>query len=135
MNPFSYELRRTMLESSFGERVIIRPLPDIGVGNTCAWGDYVMRSSEQYFGRIPDIILSGTEGRRKSWLDREKYPSVKELFISKTIDISASRLREYLIRGEKEKWEAGVSPGVAALYEILRKKVLESLGCSATSSL
>ena len=37
-NPFPYELRRKMLENLFGDRISIYPLPDIGVGNTAAWG-------------------------------------------------------------------------------------------------
>ncbi len=125
-NPFSYEVRRAMIESVFGDGVIIRPLPDIGVGNTRAWGDYVMTSAEENFGRIPDILISGMEGRRKAWLDRNSYPTVAELYIPKTIDISASRMRDYLIAGNREEWESFVSPAVAGLYEMLRKEALDS---------
>ena len=134
-NPFSYGLRRMMIESVFGDSVEIAPLPDIGVGNTCAWGDYVMRSAERCFGRLPDLLVSGTEGRRASWLDREKYPSAEELFIPKNIDISASRMRRYLVRGDREKWERYVSPGVASLYGVLREAALASAGHTDSSSI
>ena len=45
-NPFPYALRKRMLEKLFGDRVGVYPLPDLGVGNTAAWGDYVLENPE-----------------------------------------------------------------------------------------
>ena len=33
MNPFSYEFREIIIKEIYGDKVIIRPLPDLGVGN------------------------------------------------------------------------------------------------------
>ena len=33
MNPFSYEFREIIIKEIYGDKVIIRPLSDLGVGN------------------------------------------------------------------------------------------------------
>ena len=74
-NPFPYALRKRMLEKLFGDRVGVYPLPDIGVGNTAAWGDYVLENVMQRFGRMPDLLVSGKETRRLDWF-RMAFSSV-----------------------------------------------------------
>lgn len=66
-NPFPFELRRDMLRELYGDRIEIAPLPDIGVGNNAVWGNYVLESALHAFGSVPDLAVSGAEGRRTSW--------------------------------------------------------------------
>ena len=66
-NPFPYEIRRQLLRNLFGDAVEIYPLPDIGVGNTAAWGDYVLQNVRTRFGCLPDLLVSGKESRRLDW--------------------------------------------------------------------
>ena len=92
-NPFPYALRKRMLEKLFGDRVSVYPLPDIGVGNTAAWGDYVLENVMQRFGRMPDLLVSGKEARRLDWFDSVAGVRIAELYIPKTVEISASQMR------------------------------------------
>lgn len=125
-NPFPYELRRKMLENLFGDRISIYPLPDIGVGNTAAWGDYVLENVKARFGRLPDLLVSGKEARRLDWFDSVAGVRIAELYIPKTIEISASRMREFLLRDDRASWEHYVSPEIYGLYPELRALVLLS---------
>ena len=125
-NPFPYALRKKMLECLFGDRVSIYPLPDIGVGNTAAWGDYVLENVMQRFGRMPELLVSGKEARRLDWFDSVAGVRIAELYIPKTIEISASQMRGFLIRDDRESWERYVNPKIHPLYSQLRTLVLAS---------
>lgn len=134
-NPFSYELREKMLRTMFGDKIRIFPLPDIGVGNNGTWGDYVLRNVEACCGRKPDLLVSGREARRLDWFDSEEGKTVAELYIPKTIDISASALRAFLIADDYESWAGFVSPALHPLYHELRAIVMASKDNLITSSI
>lgn len=123
-NPFSYELRSQILERVFGDRVQIWPLPDIGVGNTGRWGEYVLKNVVERFGTAPDLLVSGKESRRLDWFDTQEGVHVAELYLPKTIDISATVMREHLIRGDREAWQEYTNPILWEEFEILRQGVL-----------
>ena len=134
-NPFPYELRRQLLTNLFGDGVEVYPLPDIGVGNTAAWGDYVLENVQSRFGRLPDLLVSGKESRRLDWFDSVQGVRIAELYIPKTIEISASKMREYLIADDRKAWESYVNPKNHALYPELRKLALASRGNQQTQSI
>lgn len=134
-NPFPYALRRQLLENLFGDGVEVYPLPDIGVGNTAAWGDYVLENVQACFGRLPDLLVSGKESRRLDWFDSVQGVRIAELYIPKTIEISASKMREYLIADEREIWESYVNQKNHALYQELRALALASRENQQTQSI
>ena len=123
-----------MLEKLFGDRVSVYPLPDIGVGNTAAWGDYVLENVMQRFGRMPDLLVSGKEARRLDWFDSVAGVRIAELYIPKTVEISASQMRQFLVRDDRESWERYVNLKMHALYPELRALVLASQGKEDTMS-
>ena len=133
-NPFSYELRKEMLTAVFGDAVTVHPLPDAGLGNTAAWGDYVLRNVRERFGRLPDLIVSGREARRTSWFDGEEGGHAAELYVPKTVEISASELRGYLLSDDRESWARWVNPALLPLYPKLREAVLLAQGSDDTAS-
>ena len=134
-NPFPYELRRQLLENLFGDGIEIYPLPDIGVGNTAAWGDYVLENVQARFGRLPDLLVSGKESRRLDWFDSVQGVRIAELYIPKTIEISASKMREYLIADDRKVWESYVNPKNHSLYPELRALALASRSHQETQSI
>lgn len=134
-NPFPYALRREMLNRLFGERVAVYPLPDIGVGNVASWGDYVLENVEKKFGRMPDLLVSGKESRRLDWFDSVRGVRIAELYIPKTIEISASRMRGFLLTDDRAQWERYVDPRIHSLYPTLRELVLRSDGKTDTQSI
>ena len=131
-NPFSYEMREEMLRTVFGDRVTVAPLRDIGVGNCAAWGTYVLVSAEEAFGEKPDLVVSGQEERRTSWYENE---AVAELFIPKTVDMSASRMREFFEQDDRASFEKYSDPALYDHYEVLRDAVLRARGVKKTDSI
>ena len=134
-NPFSYEEREKMLKMIFGESVFVFPLPDIGVGNNCKWGEYVMKNVKEKFGTLPDLSVSGKEDRRTSWLDFPEGEGVAELFVPKTIDISATEMREFLISDDRENWKKYTDEKLYPMYDDMRKTVLLSKDNKTTESI
>ena len=125
-NPFSYGLRKDILLSVFGDKVKVFPLPDLGIGNVPAWGDYVLESVRERFGKYPDILISGKESRRIDWFDNAKELAISELYVPKSIDISASEVREMFIKDDRKEWESHVNPVIHKRYDELREIVLNS---------
>ena len=129
------DTRREMLRNIFGSRIQIFPLPDIGVGNTSAWGDYVLENVKSRFGRLPDLLVSGKEARRLDWFDSVEGVRIAELYIPKTIDISASQVRDFLITDDRSTWENYVNPKIHPMYDQLRETVLASKDNTDTDSI
>lgn len=134
-NPFSYDTREKMLKTVFGDNVFVYPLPDIGVGNNSTWGDYVLKNVVERFGEMPDLLISGKEARRVSWFDSVEGTSIAELYIPKTIDISATEMREHFINNDVESWREYTNPKLWNMYDELRKEVLKSKDNTATESI
>ena len=125
-NPFSYETREGLLRLLFGNRVDIFPLPDIGVGNNAAWGEYVLQNVQQRYHRAPDLLVSGKETRRISWFDGIGGLRISELYIPKTIEISASQMRGFFLADDRESWQRYTDPVLWGEYACLRQIVLSS---------
>lgn len=134
-NPFSYELRKSLLESVYGDRINIFPLPDIGVGNTSKWGDYVLDNVMRRFGRQADIFISGKEERRLDWLGSAAGLGIAEMYIPKSIKISASELREHFIKGDAEAWRQFTDKRLWHRFDELRGIVLNSYKNKDTASI
>ena len=134
-NPFSFELRREIISSLYGDRLRICPLPDIGVGNNAQWGDYVIDNALRQLGAIPDLFISGKENRRIDWLSSAKGAGIAELYIPKTIEISGSEMRGLIIRNDVDAWKSYCDPRLWHLFPELQRIVLASCRHTETSSL
>ncbi len=138
-NPFSYELRCEVITRVFTDevasgRLILEPLPDLGVGgNQTVWGDYLLSAAKRILGVQPDLLVSGTEGRRVTWFERE-YGRIAELYVPKTVDISGSAMRTFMIDNEEALWRAYTNPLLWDMYERLRAVVLLSKDNTETAS-
>lgn len=125
-NPFTYEKRAELLKTVFGDSIEVYPLPDIYVGNNSKWGEYVLKSVYERFRMYPDLFVTGRESRRVDWFDSEAGRNVAELYIPKTVDISASEMRSFLINDEFDEWKKYTHPLLWEKYEELRDIVLAS---------
>jgi len=134
-NPFSYELRKEILETSLGEAVRVFPLPDLGVGNVPAWGDYVLANVKERFGRYPDLLVTGKEGRRIDWFDNAQNLAISELYVPKSIDISGTQMREFFMTGDRENWQKYVNPANWKNYDRLREIVCSCYDRMETDSI
>jgi cytidyltransferase-like protein len=124
-NPFSYSERERILRKVFGDKIEIYPLPDVGLGNNSKWGDYVLKNVKKRFDCLPDIIISGKEGRRIDWFDSEEGFSIAELYVPKTIYISATTMREHLINDDFTSFKVYTNEILWDEYENFRNTVLK----------
>ena len=134
-NPFSYETRQSLLRKIYGNAIEIYPLPDIGVGNNATWGDYVLDQVKARFGRLPQLLISGKEARRKGWFDNQRGASIAELYIPKTVEISAEKMRELMIKGDFDTWKEFCDERLWDSFPQLRAEVLASRKNQETASL
>ncbi|MBQ7475210.1 MAG: adenylyltransferase/cytidyltransferase family protein [Clostridia bacterium] len=133
-NPFTYETRAEMFRRVFGDSVKVFPLPDIGVGNVGQWGEYVISTVRERTGRFPDVLVSGKEERRPGWFTGENGARVAELYVPKTINVSASYMRELFISGDEETWRSFAPYALWDMYGSLRASVLASKDVTETAS-
>ena len=133
-NPFTWETRAALLQKVFGGEIMLAPLPDIGVGNTAKWGEYVLQNAETRFGRLPDLLVSGKEKRRIDWFDSAPGALVAELYIPKTVEISASQMRAYFLENDFENWKRFMNPVLWDSFEPLRAEMLAARGHTETKS-
>ena len=134
-SPFTYDARYNMLKKIFADAVEIYPLPDIGVGNNARWGEYVLQNVRERFGQAPDLLVSGKEERRVSWFDSEEGVTIAELYIPKTIDMSATRMREFFIADDVNAWKQYTPPVLWEDYEVMKQAVLAAKDNLETASL
>lgn len=97
-NPFTFEERKEMIKTVFGDKVEVYPIISIGIGYIPAWGNYIMNTIKFYCGEYPDFVLRGSDDGRSDWIDKTKYDNLTEYIISrKLIKVSATEVREKLL--------------------------------------
>lgn len=129
-NPFSVEIRRKIIDKVYGQKndVMIGTLEDMTNENDICfeWGKYILDNVEKMYGRIPDLMVYGKDESRKGWFSDEDSQKFSELVVSRNkIDISATRLREYLMQGKKAEWEKYVPEELWEEYALLRSELLK----------
>ena len=134
-NPFTYDMRREMLRRIYGDRIGIYPLPDAGLGNCAAWGEYVIENVVKCTGRAPDVAVSGKEARRASWLEGKTGDGVFELYVPKTVEMSASEMREFFLNDDFDSWKKYTNPALHDMYGELRDAVIASKDNTETDSI
>ena len=94
-----------------------------------------MEPGQPRLAGLPELLGAGKESRRLDWFDSLRGVRIAELYIPKTIDISASKMREYLIQDDRAAWESYVNPKNHPLYPQLRALALASQENRETQSI
>ena len=134
-NPFTYNKREEMLRRIYGKKIKIFPLPDAGLGNCAAWGEYVVENVEKCCGRRPDVSVSGKEERRASWLEGESGEAIAEIYVPKTVAMSATQMREFFEKDDEESWRKYTNAALWDMYGELRDTVLSCRDKTETDSI
>ena len=127
-NPLDYKTREEMLSKTFDSyvragRLLIKPLPDAGLGNVSAWGDYVMDKAVNAAGTAPDLFVTGEEERRKNWFANF---DIAEVVVSKIGDYSSTKVRDALLTDNYEAFSDSVPEEIKNYYHILKQAVIEA---------
>ena len=134
-NPFTYEQRRSMILRSCKKGVSVYPIDDIGVGNNSAWGEYVINCVKKCCGKTPDLFVSGREARRVDWFDGIEELVLSELYIPKSIEISASDMRKMMLQNDYKEWKKYAPKALWGDFEEMRRITQQSYGNKQTKSI
>lgn len=129
-NPFKLETRRKVIEKIYEDSkdVIIGVLDDMtNEEDICfEWGRYILDNVKEKYGQEPDLMVYGKDESRKGWFCEEDSAKFSELIVSRNkLEISATQLREYLVKDKKEEWKKYAPEEIWEMYEDIRKELLE----------
>lgn len=128
-NPFKLEIRKEMISQIYAQNdVSICALDDMtNEDDICfEWGSYILENVEKMIGRLPDLMVYGKDESRKGWFSDEDSKKFSELMIARDkINISATKLREFLVQDKKQEWQKYVPEEIWDKYEVLREELLK----------
>ena len=129
-NPYTIQTRRKIIEKVYGNEkdVIIAELKDLSDENNISfeWGRYLLDNVQKIVGRKPDLMIYGKDESRKGWFDENEIKDITELIVSRNkINISATKLREYLVNNDYDNWSKFVPKEIYNDYEELRNELIE----------
>lgn len=137
-NPFSANLRVSLIQqiySAYGDRVIVDGLPDLTSEDdiTDEWAHYLLDNAGSYFGGADqvDCMIYGNDEHRLGWFDfpsvKEKFKKVNQIIIARgEIDISATKLREYILEDNFAAWSQYVNPIIWNRFNEIRNAMVQS---------
>ena len=129
-NPFDIQTRIEMIREVYPfDNVTIKPLNDLTHEEdiTPDWGKYVLDNSRRYIHKNPDIFVYGNDESRSKWFDPSDIKSVTEVIVSRAkLDISATKMREFLVKGDIDNWFFYSPPKIHKHCLRLREELLST---------
>lgn len=127
-NPLNVETRIEMIRTVFPtERVMIYAISDLSNENDIRpeWGDYVLTAVDRYIYKAPELMIYGNDDSRSGWFSKEAIINTSEFIVNRgAIPISATMLREYMVRNNRKEWMKWVDPKLHKMYDKLRNELM-----------
>lgn len=121
-NPFDYEFRKEIIETIYdSDKIIIAPLPDLGVGNVSLWGDYVIDNAKKIIG-MPDVIIYGKEDKCESWYSN--FSELEYIRVDRNdIDISSTKLKQIILDDDYDNYLKYVNEKIVKYYDVIKEEL------------
>ena len=128
-NPFNVATRMNVIRECYPDkdRVQIYALPDLTNENdiTTDWGRFVLDNVDRYIYKVPEIMIYGNDEARSRWFDLNDIKDTGEFIIPRSrLPISATMLREMMVKDERREWMKWVDPKLHKMYDSLRAELL-----------
>lgn len=130
-NPFSIDTRIKIIQNTYPnldeKTLLIKGIKDLTHEHdiTYDWGRYVKSQVELHKGKFADLMVYGNDESRRNWFDPKDLVHTAELIIPRNnINISATKIRGYLLINNEENWKKYVHPNIYNLYNDLRNELL-----------
>ena len=120
-NPLSYRDRLCLLRQVYRDRIDICPLPDIDIGVPSLWGNYLLKTAQLSFGRIPEVLFTGEEDDRSGWFGKDS--EILVLQIKKSRPVSASALRTALLEERDDELPEKLPKEILPAAGFLKEKI------------
>lgn len=127
-NPLNIQTRIDMLKAIYTtDRVMIYALSDLTDENDIRpeWGRYVLDNADRYIYKAPELMIYGNDESRSRWFDTEDIKNTSEFIVNRgAIPISATALREMMVKDERREWMQWVDPKLHKMYDRLRNELM-----------
>lgn len=128
-NPLNINTRTKMLKAIYGDdpNIMIYGLPDLTNENDIRpeWGRYLLDNADRYIYKNPELMIYGNDESRSAWFAKEDLKYTTELIINRSeLPISATMLRELMVRDDRKGWMALVNPRLHKMYDELRRELM-----------
>lgn len=128
-NPFNVATRINVIRECYPDkdRVQIYALPDLTHEDdvTVVWGKFVLENVDRYIYKAPEIMVYGNDEARSRWFDLNDIKNTAEFIIPRSrLPISATMLREMMVKDERKQWMEWVDPKLHKMYDSLRAELL-----------
>lgn len=128
-NPFNVATRINVIRECYPDkdRVQIYALPDLTNENdiTPDWGKFVLDNVDRYIYKAPELMIYGNDEARSRWFDLNDIKHTSEFIVPRSrLPISATMLREMMVRNDRKEWMKWVDPKLHKMYENLRSELM-----------
>ena len=120
-NPFNIATRIDVIRSVYA-------LPDLTHEDDLSpeWGRYLLDQVDRYIYKAPELMIYGNDEARSRWFDVEDIKDTAEFIIPRSrLPISATMLRDMMVRDERREWMKWVNPKLHKMYDRLRAELME----------
>ena len=131
-NPYDYEYRKKLIEMIYKEdissgSIIIKPLKNLDNKNDLSpkWGEYVLENVRSILGKNPECIIYGKDKDIFKCFDKNTVKNITEVLVDRNcFNISATKMRDFLVNDNSDKWRKYANEAIYDEYDNLRKKLL-----------
>lgn len=128
-NPLNINTRTKMLKAVYGDdpNIMIYGLPDLTNENDIRpeWGRYLLANADRYIYKNPELMIYGNDESRSAWFAKEDLKYTTELIINRSeLPISATMLRELMVKDDRKGWMALVNPKLHKMYDEIRRELM-----------
>ena len=129
-NPFNIATRIDVIRSVYedNKRVSVYALPDLTHEDDLSpeWGRYLLDQVDRYIYKAPELMIYANDEARSRWFDVEDIKDTAEFIIPRSrLPISATMLRDMMVRDERREWMKWVNPKLHKMYDRLRAELME----------
>lgn len=127
-NPLNIRTRIDMVRTVYPtDRVMVYALSDMTDENDIRpeWGRYLLNNVDRYIYKAPELMIYGNDESRSRWFDVEDIKDTSEFIVNRgALPISATMLRELMVRNDRREWMKWVDPRLHKIYDTLRDELM-----------
>lgn len=128
-NPYDVSTRMDMLKTIYGNEpnIITHGIADLTNENDIRpeWGRYLLDNVDRYIYKAPELMIYGNDESRSRWFDPEDIRDTSEFIVNRgRIPISATMVREAMVKDERKLWMSMVNPKLHKMYDRLRAELM-----------
>ena len=127
-NPFNVSTRIAIIKEIYGDSVEVYGLSDMTTEDDVCyeWGDYLFNHFYQIYSKYPDVMCYGNDEARSHWCRPEMIKKTLEIIVPRGIvtDISATKLRRFIVDDDRVQWMANTNPLLHSRYPDIRSELM-----------